>query len=213
MGEVAEVVPAERLVATVAGQDDRHVSAGLACDVPRGDRGRIGERFAEVCRQFAHECCDVRLHDVLSMVGLNVLGDAARSFEFASFTGKSNGQSTDAGTAQFREVADDETRIHSAGKKRAERDFAHQPHFRRAGEFGIDALDCLVDRHSAFFADGRRIPVARRFESGSVDRAAFAGAELLHAFVDRPRRRDVAETKEEGHRCRVGLRSPSRSRR
>ncbi len=67
------VVPAEELVAGVAGQRDRHRAPGLACDVPRRQGRAVGERLVEVPGQLGQRLPRLRLDDERLMLGAQVL--------------------------------------------------------------------------------------------------------------------------------------------
>jgi hypothetical protein len=80
------LVAAEQLVATLAGEDDLHVSRGELGDEECRHRGGVGERLVARRDDPRQQLRDVRLNDELMVIGVVALRDLAGKIELVERT-------------------------------------------------------------------------------------------------------------------------------
>ena len=109
------VVPAEQLVAAVARQNDRHVTARHLRHVPGRDRRRVGERFVEMPHEPIENADGVRLHDELVVIGSEMPRDAPGVLELVERRlVEADRERLHASARRLGHQADDEARVDAA---------------------------------------------------------------------------------------------------
>ena len=191
VGHVARV-SAERLVAAVAVERDRHVLARQLREVEAGDRGGVGERLAVVAHDLRDDLDRVGPHDELVVVGAEQLGDLACVRQLVEVVViEADRERLHRAAARLRHRGDDGGRVDAARQEGSERHVGDQPAARRGADVLEDRLVQLARVLDLELAGVVEPPVAVERELPVARAPACAPAEACAPREDRERRGDV----------------------
>ncbi len=196
-------VAREGLVAAVAGQRDRHVTAGHLRQQVRRERRRIGERLAVGVHQLGQQLGGVRAQHVLVVIGLVQARDLARVGHLGEvLLVEADRERLDRLRAHLAHDRDDRGRIDPARQERAQRDVRDQAHLHRLEQVVAQLLDEVFRRPLP--RREAQLPVAFLRQLPVLEHGDAAGAELPHARDGGELGRHEAQRQVGVDRLRVG---------
>ena len=191
-------IAGEQLVAALAGQHHGHGLARQLRHQVGGDRGRLRDRLVLVphqARQLAQQV--VGAHHDLVVIGVQVLGDAARERQLVvggpGFAGRARSchgpapgveahrEGLDRALEQVGHDAHHQARVHAPREQGAERHLAHEPQAHALGEARLDLGERVAVRDPQLGLP-RHLPVAARARGAGLHRERVGGLELLDAL-------------------------------